>query len=722
MWSKLFFPEYDYDRPRGQPGAVGFAGPAPVVQVFAGQGPVNNQAAADQLFLQQFVNGGVNLQGAGGLLGVAFRVPAQDGTSLLPIGTRITGRGEPLRVLPEPHYVYFFDPDPVAWLAHPAVMVYVRAGDGSIFTQSTLYDPAINGAIVLDFRADRLSNEIYRHPFYDLARPWYLKPEPQDQPEPPTPALAQGGSVANNGMRDVAGLHLFPAHDLYTTGGRAAGLSIFRSLGGTGRLPWDRDREDDRMTREEFTQAIRDAASGLGPEDKFVFLLTSHGGPRGRFQIGADVGPRGMPWRELCEILSDNVAAREICLIANTCYSQNAVDQFAEWESQTEKRVVVISTVENTPDRLLGDQPSIGLSCVEKFIREQVADLKEQGFFNPDELYTVLSKLGEIDGETTLTIEEKSCQALIALGVPEAQAERDKEGKEFSEPRSTGFDSRPDPTPPSPSPTATPTPGGGVTIDPGTVQLPPEILAFMRILFELIAAQNQSGAILLYDDDYNYLGMTSQQVTVEIGFTTVTDNFFELIGVDFPTDATDVVSRYTRSGQNQFPGAGDLQVEQLLTQAQRIQFDPVRNAFEVIRQLPVQVEATGFTQAGQRLSFEEEPWFTTLSVDGQNLPLDNRDSFDLGANYEIGSNLQIEASLQDPAPQGVTGIIKVELGSTEAILLPAGTPGRFNGQLTVPNTPGTNALSFVATFQSVSGNDVFQRSLRRSYEVNLTTP
>jgi hypothetical protein len=381
--------------------ATGSGGATPPgVIINPGTGPVNSEQDAIDRFFRQYL--GVEPVSARAQVFGTDQAPLVN-AYILPggpfsAGANVTDADDPLLgfVLDQPYYLFWVDPNPVANLGHNCSIVYLRAGDGLLVEQDVDFDPLVGNQRLLELPSDLEAGLIYTHAVWrDLG---YAPGEPSVAAQ--SDILAQG--LGQPGGPSIGGLGVAGATEERRTADLAAGAALFTDMGGE-LVDFDtlRDKEGDRKDGFDLEEALAKASEGLGPDDKFLFVLSSHGSPHGTFSMGTD----SLTWAQLCELLEQNVTAGNVNLVLDTCFSGLAVAEFEKWN--TKKRVkIVTSTGVATPSYSRSNGLGINLGCVIKDLRMR---LDAAG----DEL--TLGELEQAMEDVNVTQEEldkKICEAI----------------------------------------------------------------------------------------------------------------------------------------------------------------------------------------------------------------------------------------------------------------------------------------------------------------------
>lgn len=421
----------------------------PGTVITQGTGPVANQAAADQRILQQFLGlprADVRAQTvAFGPLINMYRIP---GGLVFP-GTSISEADSPDAAfsLSDAYFIYWRDPNPLANLGHKCSMLYLRAKDGLIVEQEVDFDPLIAQVRVLELDSDKAANLLYTHPDWrDLGAAPGLSPvTPRVLAQMSTPGVGQPGGPAIGGLGVAGAPEARRAADL------TEAANLFEAMGGNKA---DFDTLDDdpgaRKDKNDLETAIKEATTGLGDGDKFLFVLSSHGSKAGKFCMGTDQ----MTWAELCKLLDDNVTAGNINLVIDTCYAGTAIAEFDKWAATSTKRVRVVTSTDDTPSYSRPNGLGFNLECAIKDLKDKLTAAKGDGTLTLDELEQAMADTSftqeEIDGKICKFIgdDPPGTANLSAAKRAWKNDYLDKEGAATNVERTTpgkktGFDNRP---------------------------------------------------------------------------------------------------------------------------------------------------------------------------------------------------------------------------------------------------------------------------------------
>ncbi len=319
-----------------------------------------------------------------------------------PFGSTVTvtdaDNPETAFTLDQPYYLFWSDPNPLANLGHHCSILYLRAADGLLVEQVVDFDPLIGGSRLLEFESSRAANLVYTHE--DWRRLGY------------SPGLSQLRSleglfkgVGEAGGPRIGGLGVAGATEERRGADLRAGRDLFEKMGGD---PNDFDTldddEGDRKDGFDLEEALAKASEGLGPDDKFLFVLSSHGGTDGTFQMGTDF----LTWEVLCALIDQNVTAGNVNLVIDTCYAGLAVPAFDKWNGQAGKRVRILTSTGGTPSYSRSNGLGINLECVIMKLEEALAKAKEDGELTLDELEQAMAGVEVTDAE----IDKKICELI----------------------------------------------------------------------------------------------------------------------------------------------------------------------------------------------------------------------------------------------------------------------------------------------------------------------
>lgn len=323
--------------------------PRRTTRVLAGVGALPSQQAADEVVLRRYANvpagrqetgpdgpNGAQVigQGADESLRDIYAVPG----GLLPAGTRVRS-AEPETdadtfVLPEPHFLYWVDPMPNADLGHTCFTLYVRASDGRIVEQRNEFDPLVDGARPLEFDAAKREHRLYRHQLWLLTEDALVAP-PATRAASGSRDLAAGTTVRTVIIAGTSEARRQTDIDASTSFAKD-------KLGQSDEdITIVRDQEDDRLTEQDIKDAIKNAAAGLGEDDKLLIILSSHG-----TEIAFTVGDGFMTWLGLALFLSTEVKAEHVNVILGPCHSGAAVPQFESVQGLSDSRVQVLTSTD----------------------------------------------------------------------------------------------------------------------------------------------------------------------------------------------------------------------------------------------------------------------------------------------------------------------------------------------------------------------------------------
>ena len=442
------FPPLPNNGPAPQGGAV-----PPGNVISQGSGPVANQNAAVARVLNQFL--GLNrdiraqvISDAGPLVN-AYIVP----NGPFRAGTTVTDADDPDQTftLDESYYLFWVDPNPLANLGHECSILYLRARDGLLVEQVVEFDPLVGGRRLLELPSVKAANLIYAHVAWrDLgAVPGQSSGQaPRQVPE--LPVLTQTAGVGQPGGPKIGGLGVVGSPD-FDSDDTDAARDVFMEMGGEA-SEFDTlvDTEGSRKDGFDLEEAITKASEGLGPNDKFVFVLSSHGSENGTFCMGTDM----LSWAVLCELIEQNVTAGNVNMIIDTCYAGLSIPEFEKWKDQSNKRVRIVTGTDDTPSFDDPTGPGFNLSCILDDLKEKLNAAKGDGTLTLDELEQAMANASFTQAE----IDKKLC---VYIGDdppgtpidPDLRAWKDdyedKPGAEdkitpTTPGKTTGFDSRPE--------------------------------------------------------------------------------------------------------------------------------------------------------------------------------------------------------------------------------------------------------------------------------------
>jgi hypothetical protein len=367
-------------------------------------GPVFSEQDAILRFLEIYVGSGdVNRSG---ILPREVRV-GTDGTPIVNAyilpggpfepGTRVTEADllEGGYDLEQFYYLFWVDPNPFANLGHDCSIVYLRASDGLMVEQVVDFDPVVGGARLLEFDQDKIDGLIYTHRFWrDLG---FAPGQPASVSRAIPQVHAQG--VGQPGGPAIGGLGVSGAPEARRAADLAAGRDLFESMGGEpGDFKTLVDTENDRATVDDLKTALAAASKDLGPADKFLFVLSSHGSTDGKFCLGKTQ----VRWQDLCALLEGNVSAGNINLVIDTCYAGTAIPAFAEWSG---KRIKVVTSCGGTPSYSRPDGLGINLECIIEELKALIAAAGGDGTLTLAELEKAMGDVDVTDEE----IDKKIC-------------------------------------------------------------------------------------------------------------------------------------------------------------------------------------------------------------------------------------------------------------------------------------------------------------------------
>lgn len=430
-----------------------------------------------------------------------------------PAGTAITDWDEPgiYFTTDQPYYLFWVDPAPNANLGHPCSFLYLRAADGLLVQQQVDFDPIVAGLRPLEGDAAKANNLIYTHETWERlgyasfqARALQVR------------QVRQPRSVGAPGGPQIGGLGVAGAPERRREADMELGRDLYESMGGDPAEfdVLDDDVEDSRIDSFDLEEALAEASEGLGPNDKFLFVLSSHGGPRGTFQVGTD----SMSWEVLCALIDQNVTAGNVNLVLDTCYSGLAVEGFAAWEGKSGKRVRIITSTGATPSYSRNDGAGFNLECVIMKLRDKLLEYGTNDVKGELTLEELEQAMTEVDVSAE-EIREKLCESMgdvPGADVPqwvldwkddyddETSGDIDKSDGS----RKSGFDDRPDPR--------------------------PEILKFFQDWSELIEDKDVTGLTPFYVPGFLYNGQNVTQVNRLGGTAQIDVLSLDLLDVESP--------------------------------------------------------------------------------------------------------------------------------------------------------------------------------------------
>lgn len=370
--------------------------------LFASSGPVADQAAANQRILELYA--GVptaDIRGQTVSIGQLVNIYSVPG-GLLPRGTIISDADsrEDAYSLNDVYFLYWVDPNPLANLGHECSILYLSARNGRLVEQIVDFDPLVNGFRVLELDSDKAANLIYTHrDWRDLGAAPGLAPVSSRVLK----QLIPGGVGEPDGPA-IGGLGVAGAPEARRAADLAEAGKLFEAMGGDDD-DFDTldDDPNDRKDKDDLEAAIQEATIGLGDEDKFLFVLSSHGSTSGKFCMGTDE----VTWAELCELLDDNVTAGNINLVIDTCFSGLAIAEFDKWSADSTKQVrVVTSTGDDTPSYSRSDGLGFNLECAIKDIIDKLTAAEADGTLTLIELEQAMADTSFTQAE----IDEKICK------------------------------------------------------------------------------------------------------------------------------------------------------------------------------------------------------------------------------------------------------------------------------------------------------------------------
>jgi hypothetical protein len=327
--------------------------------------------------------------------------------------------------LQERYYLFWADPNPRARLGHRCSFLYLRQRDGLLIEGEVDFDPTVNGARIFELPAQRLDNLCYTHKIWI---DWGVSPLSPTASRVQPQILAQGIGMA--GGPDFHALAVIGATDTIFNSDVGKYQNYFTGIGGDA-ADFDSLDDDpgDRVTEDELRQKLIDANDGLGPDDKFLFCLSSHGSDDGYFALGTGQ----MSWQELCLLLDQTVTAGNLNIVIDTCYSGLAAEAFEGWTGPRRVRLVT-GTGTATPA-----YTGVNLECMlEKLLGLAEAAALDDGVLTLNELEKTFSDLDL----TLAELEEKACadlntQADLDWKKNEYETDPTSPGKKF------GSDNRP---------------------------------------------------------------------------------------------------------------------------------------------------------------------------------------------------------------------------------------------------------------------------------------
>lgn len=476
--------------------------PVRTVQVIDGAGPVADQTTADQRVLQSFLgfaarqatSGQAGPHGAA-IVGQGESAPLSDVYTTpggaLPAGT-VIGNAEPQSsgdnyTLPEPHFIYWVDPMPAAELGHECFTLYLRASDGRIIVQRNDFDPTLNGAQPLEFDAARRTNRLYRHEL------WVQTDDVLDAQNAATRAATHRDLAAGTQVKTViiAGTSEARRQNDIDAATNFAKDKLGQS---DADITVVRDTEDDRLTPDDVTAALRNASQGLGEDDKLLVIVSSHGS-----KLSFTVGDDFMLWVSLAEALRRNVTAEHINLMLGPCHSGAAVDEFGEViEANTTSRIQMLTSTDAERPAWAPGGVNVPLCLYYERIGAALDTTNGDGTLTIDEIETAF---GSVD-LTAAEANEKYCRVYEAdQGVLDSVVEaiaglfidtwkenflqddgEDDDVRPHGDPKNVVFDRRPTTTPPPATDTVreqepnntcdTATPAGSARTGTGSIDQP----------------------------------------------------------------------------------------------------------------------------------------------------------------------------------------------------------------------------------------------------------
>lgn len=354
----------------------------PPGRLIAGRGPVPNLNAAVALVLADYLGVGATRQD-GPVIG-GDDDPLLD---LYRLDDTATPQGTVIRPffdetgyrLNQDYFVFFVDLNPAADFEHPAFYLYVRPDDGAIFEQQVASFPVVDDLIRLTSDADQAAHLVYGHALF--------QPPAATRQSPPT---LSGGS----------------AHGLFLGGSdegrRQADFDhandYLKEVTGEAE-PLDRlwHNHPNPIDKADVATALRDASSGLGADDKFFLIISTHGKElRSEFQVGTE----RMTYEELCRAIEENVTAGHVNILTAVCFSGKLHDIFLGWDDDTTKGVRwytgAPSDKESYSDE---DQGNWALACAFEKLTEALAAARGDGSLTVAELEVAMAGLRVTEAE-----------------------------------------------------------------------------------------------------------------------------------------------------------------------------------------------------------------------------------------------------------------------------------------------------------------------------------
>jgi hypothetical protein len=394
-------------------------------------------------------------------------------------------------VLRERYYFFWADPNPRAKLGHLCNYLYLRERDGLLIEGQVDFDPGVNGSRIFELPAQQLDTLCYTHQIWidrgvSPLSPTVARVQPQIR--------AQGVGMA--GGPNFHALAVVGATDKSMSNDIGKFQDYFTEIGGD---PADfdslQDVAGDRATEDDLRQKLIDANAGLGPDDKFLFCLSSHGSKAGSFQLGKGK----MTWQELCLLLDQTVTAGNLNIIIDTCYGGLAIEVFEDWTGARRVRLVT-GTGTATPS-----YTGVNIECM---LAELLA-LAQQA--TQDDGVLTLNELEKTFSDLDVTLAELEAKVCADLNT---QSDLDWKEDEY----------KADPT----------SPGGKLGSDnrPGMG----DIVEFFRNWGGRVSAEDSAGLRPFYSPTYFYNG---QDLNSILDFSGGFD--FEISGIDL-VDVTHVSS------------------------------------------------------------------------------------------------------------------------------------------------------------------------------------
>jgi hypothetical protein len=459
----------------------------------------------------------------------------------------------------------------------------------------------------------------------------------------------------------------------------------------------------DPLTRGKVERAIH-RLSHLRECDKFFLMTSGHGNGEDRyFDLG---GAEDMRWSKLCAIISKNIRAGRICIVADNCHSGNIHEVFKNWPLKPGQKVVLVSTT------TAAGASTAGLSgpCVLDAILRRLKQLAGPGGKLTPELIGQAMAGVQVSKEELLA---KFCDWLTDPESPDGLVQKQLFQTTLSQPQVSEL-SGPDPGPP-PAPVA---PTVGVTEDirlPGT---------FIGLINQWLGAleQGQSETFRpLYDPNYNYAGRNLAQILNQAQGRQI-DVQAALATALVDSDSVTLVR--TQSHTPNF------EIDENAEYAHRAEFLP-GIGLRFTRQAKIRwwVEQH---KPGSVLLVPPPPRLESLTVEGRPvlglLPIDDLIP-DFGQRQQApGSTLHLILQTRDfqnrPATQETAQAGASVAGQSFSLNLTA--PDRWEGNVLLPVAPGTYRMDVFA-FSTITNGlpssdpnfDSTQSSAGRSQEVEV---